>query len=129
VAAAAAVDGGGFRFCGGGRRRRENSGLPFCERCSHHITFGSGLIDDPSPSLVLLLLLLDDMTTGCLGRTERTCTAVFNEVARLVFLFDFLFFFFFFQGKKRSRSLAAIHLVIESMSPADTSTSIGTQDT
>ncbi len=98
VAAAAAVDGGGFRFCGGGRRRRENSGLPFCERCSHHITFGSGLIDDPSPSLVLLLL--DDMTTGCLSRTERTCTAVFNEVARLVFLFDFLFFFFFFQGKR-----------------------------
>jgi hypothetical protein len=117
-----------FGFVAEEEEEEENSGLPFCERCSHHITFGSGLIDDPSPSL-LLLLLLDDMTTGCLGRTERTCTAVFNEVARLVFLFDFLFFFFFFQGKKRSRSLAAIHLVIESMSPADTSTSIDTQDT
>jgi hypothetical protein len=40
------------------------------------------------------------MTTGCLGRTERTCTAVFNEVARVVFLFDFLFLFLLLPGEK-----------------------------
>lgn len=62
-----------FGFVAEEEEEEENSGLPFCERCSHHITFGSGLIDDPSPSLVLLLLFLDDMTTACAwaGRNGR----------------------------------------------------------
>ena len=51
---------------------------------------------------------------------HRYSTDVFNEVARVVFFFLLVVSF----AEERSRSLAPIHLVIESVSLADTSTSI-----